>query len=289
MSTTASRRCLQTCLRSLQRTELGSRRIANRRFPGVRGYAQAALKQKEDVVSETPAPPSAATTRATWGATPTFWEAPATGASRWKDDWDPQALQDHLNNLFAPLKFPQEVAQRVLTHGSHGAARVHGHNAGYQFMGRRVIESYLFMFLNASKALKPKHDLEALASHALNPGLLGETVGTKWGYGQVVQWLPAVSRKELENAQDIEKAWKRIGFYKIQGDAVVATLGAVYQQYGASIAHKLFHTRILPELFVPGGLPPEFQKEALALASQLGGTTRPLTKSFYQSQSPSEQ
>lgn len=43
-------------------------------------------------------------------------------------------MAEHLNEVFAPLEFPPEVAQRVLTHLSHKDA-VQGHNARFAFMG----------------------------------------------------------------------------------------------------------------------------------------------------------
>lgn len=45
-----------------------------------------------------------------------------------------QIFAEHLNGLFQPLKFPQELSARVLTHASHPAA-FHGHNAQFSFIG----------------------------------------------------------------------------------------------------------------------------------------------------------
>lgn len=43
-------------------------------------------------------------------------------------------FSEHLNGVFPPLKFPTELAKRILTHGSHPQA-MHGHNSGLSFMG----------------------------------------------------------------------------------------------------------------------------------------------------------
>ncbi|TEB08684.1 hypothetical protein FA13DRAFT_1749805, partial [Coprinellus micaceus] len=44
--------------------------------------------------------------------------------------------------------------------------------------------------------------------------------------------------------------------------------GAIYMQHGGSIAHRVFHTRMLPHLLVRGGLPTAFHAEAEALAKR---------------------
>lgn len=41
----------------------------------------------------------------------------------------------HLNEQFAPLNFPSELARRILTHGSHAKAPMDGHNARLAFVG----------------------------------------------------------------------------------------------------------------------------------------------------------
>ena len=50
-------------------------------------------------------------------------------------------FQEYLNRLLSPLQFPPELAQRVLTHGSHYLAR-RGHNAGLSFIGALKFFSY---------------------------------------------------------------------------------------------------------------------------------------------------
>lgn len=45
-----------------------------------------------------------------------------------------ERLARHLNGLFTPLKFPPDLAHRILTHGSHVSAK-YGSNAGLSFTG----------------------------------------------------------------------------------------------------------------------------------------------------------
>ena len=41
----------------------------------------------------------------------------------------------HLNAQLSPLKFPPELARRILTHASHKKAPIDGHNARMSFIG----------------------------------------------------------------------------------------------------------------------------------------------------------
>ncbi|PFH49369.1 hypothetical protein AMATHDRAFT_63325 [Amanita thiersii Skay4041] len=180
---------------------------------------------------------------------------------------------EHLNGLFPPLQFPPELARRILTHGSHPAA-VHGHNAGLRFMGRRVIESYLLLFLNSSSALKPTHDLDVIVSRTLNTYLLGEHVGSSWGLGRALRWTPTLPAQQLKAMRDPQKLLRGVGLYKVQGDTVTAVLGGIYYHFGALAAQRVFHTRILPKLLLgrkPEGLPEVFHKDALDLCERMGG------------------
>ncbi|KAJ7070313.1 ribonuclease-III-like-domain-containing protein [Mycena belliarum] len=184
-----------------------------------------------------------------------------------------EIFSDHLNGLFSPLKFPQELSARILTHASHPAAS-HGHNAQFSFIGRRVLESYLLILLSSSPNLKPKHDLQEIVSRVLNTYFLGEHVGSKWGLGRVMRWTPTIAAEMLrdEARGDRTKLLKDVGLYKVQGDAVAAVVGGIFQQFGASVAHRVFHTRVLPRLLLPhGGLPTSFHSDANAVCMRLGG------------------
>ena len=57
-------------------------------------------------------------------------------------------FQEHLNHIFSPLHFPEELARRILTHASHSAA-IGGHNARLSFIG--VCVSSFFFFFCSSK------------------------------------------------------------------------------------------------------------------------------------------
>ncbi|KAG2349787.1 hypothetical protein BDR05DRAFT_923543 [Suillus weaverae] len=205
----------------------------------------------------------------------------------------------HLNNVFPSLHFPPELAQRILTHGSHKAA-VHGHNGRLSFVGktlairRRVLESYYLLFLHSVARNQNQHDYEYLSSRALNTYLLGEHVAPRWSLGRILRWTPTVSQDvllahknvkkssakqpadaELENALTTNPGIVRsVGLYKVMGDAVQSVMGGVYHQFGGSVAHRLFHTRILPHILLPDqaeGVPVEFHHQALAICERMGG------------------
>ncbi|KAF8881212.1 hypothetical protein BD779DRAFT_1445729 [Infundibulicybe gibba] len=179
---------------------------------------------------------------------------------------------EHLNGLF-PLQFPPELARRILTHGSHPAA-IHGHNAGLSFMGRRVLESYLLLYLSSSPALRPTHDLELIVSRALNTYVLGENVGSLWGLGRALRWTPTVPANKLQAKIDQQALLRNVGLYKVQGDAVAAVVGGIFHQFGGSVAHRVFHTRLLPNLLLgrrPEGLPEVFHAGVLEMAERMGG------------------
>lgn len=57
------------------------------------------------------------------------------GITSWYREKDATPLADHMNKLFQPLQFSTELAQRVLTHGSHAASVTHGSNAALNFAG----------------------------------------------------------------------------------------------------------------------------------------------------------
>ncbi|PPR04270.1 hypothetical protein CVT26_004060, partial [Gymnopilus dilepis] len=184
----------------------------------------------------------------------------------------PTHFAEYMNRLFSPLQFPPELAQRILTHASHVAAR-RGHNAAHSFIGRRVLNAYFLMFLNASRHLTPKHDIEQIASSTLHTNLLGEHVAHTWGVGQVLVWAPSAPAEKLAGGKTSKELLRTAGLYKVQGEAVQAIVGGVYQQYGGTVAHRLFHTRVLPLLRVKGGLPGVFHDDAMLICKRMGGET----------------
>ncbi|KAG1772772.1 hypothetical protein EDD22DRAFT_814945 [Suillus occidentalis] len=201
----------------------------------------------------------------------------------------------HLNNVFPSLHFPPALAQRILTHGGHKTAP-QGHNArlifNTFFTGRRVLESYYLLFLHSVARTQNQHDYEYLSSRALNSYLLGEHVAPRWSLGRILQWAPAVSQDvlmahkngkklnqpadvQLENALQANRGIvKSVGLYKVMGEAVQSVVGGVYHQFGGSVTHRLFHTRILPHILLPDraeGVPLEFHHRALTICERMGG------------------
>lgn len=98
-------------------------------------------------------------------------------------------------------------------------------------IGRRVLSTYFLLFLQSSPELSPKHDLEEIASSTLHTNLLGEHVGHEWGVGQVLVWQPAAPQKLLNGERTELSVLRSAGLYKVQGEAVQAIMGAIYQQY----------------------------------------------------------
>jgi hypothetical protein len=99
--------------------------------------------------------------------------------------------------------------------------------------GRRVLDSYLHLFLTSSSTLTPEHDLEDIAYRTLHTYALGEHVGSKWGLGRSLQWVPAIARevREQVKAQPDSPDLRKVGLYKVQGDAVTAVMGGIFFQF----------------------------------------------------------
>ncbi|KAI6045364.1 hypothetical protein EDC04DRAFT_2926019 [Pisolithus marmoratus] len=128
------------------------------------------------------------------------------------------------------------------------------HNGRLAFIGRRVLESYYLLFSVHSTLLRwvptiPRNTIEAAQEH-----------------------LPDA---ELTDALSANPGIVRsVGLYKVMGETVQAVVGGVYHQFGGSVAHRLFHTRILPHILLPnqhGGVPMEFHARALSISERMGG------------------
>ena len=176
------------------------------------------------------------------------------------------------------------------------------YNPNYSCSGRRVLHSYLLLFLHSSPASAPSLDYEDVASRALNTYILGEFVAPQWALGDVIRWTPArpIEDKGLTSL-------KGIGLYKVHGTVVEAVMGGVFHQFvrtlsscihifhdpryitnslyifqGGSVAHRLFHPRLLPHILLPGrseGLHDSFHEHALATCEKMGGANGPLVLS----------
>ncbi|KAI1792730.1 hypothetical protein LXA43DRAFT_886881 [Ganoderma leucocontextum] len=214
---------------------------------------------------------------------------PRRSTEQWKNQDD--ILVQHLNDLFSPLQFPPELASRILTHASHPDA-TRRHNARLSFVGRRVLQSYLLMFIHSSPALRPEHDYEKFILHALNTYTLGEHIAPQWDLGKVIKWKPmnvgSLSRP-LGPDEDVPSPFadvkadnaRSIGMYKVHGTTVEAVVGGVFHQFGGAVAHRLFHTRLLPHLCVQGsmqGLHAGYHEHALEVCEKMGGRTGPLLR-----------
>ncbi|KAG6332949.1 hypothetical protein ID866_6144 [Astraeus odoratus] len=195
----------------------------------------------------------------------------------------------HLNKVLTPLQFPPELARRILTHSSHKEA-VDGHNGRLAFVGRRVLESYYLLFVHGcakGTTSSSQHDYDALVPRTLNTYVLGEHVAPRWSLGHVLRWAPTAPRDTLEAVQahrpehELADALaaspgvlRSVGLYKVMGEAVQAVVGGVYHQFGGSVAHRLFHTQILPHILLPNersGVPMEFHSRAMSISEQMGG------------------
>ncbi|KAI5117845.1 hypothetical protein M0805_008117 [Coniferiporia weirii] len=211
---------------------------------------------------------------------------------------DPEPLVDHLHRLFPPLEFTPTVATQMLTHVSAKEVWA-GHNARLAFVGRRVLHSYLLLFLQSatlklSRTSSPSFDpstafnFDLIAYRALFTNLLGEHVGTQWNLGRAMLWTPPVpkavlrsplSRHSMEDErmmQETPGSMKGPGLYKVQGTTVEGIMGGVFHQFGGSIAQRVFHTRLLPHILCPGtpfGLHDAFHEAALDMQEQMGGAT----------------
>ncbi|KAH8102538.1 ribonuclease-III-like-domain-containing protein [Cristinia sonorae] len=187
-------------------------------------------------------------------------------------------LAEHLNSVFSPLKFPPELAARILTHSSHRDAAA-SNNTRLSFIGRRVLNSYLMLFLHSAPSLQASHDFELIAERALNTYILGEHVAPKWELGRVLKWSPVnvdpqVGHVEGDYSRLSPKVSRTVGLYKVQGSAVEAAVGGIYHQFGGNVAHRVFHTRVLPHILLPGtsaGLNDVFHEQVLEICEQMGG------------------
>lgn len=93
------------------------------------------------------------------------------------------------------------------------------------------MESYLLLFLNSSKNLKPTHDFNFITNWTLNAYTLGQHVGSKWGLGRAMRWVPTVNKEKLLGAGNKDVLLQSAGLYKVQGDAVAAVMGTIYEQF----------------------------------------------------------
>lgn len=118
-------------------------------------------------------------------------------------------------------------------------------------IGRRVLHTYLTLFLHSSSASDPEHDYELIASRTLNTYALGQHVAPKWNLGRILRWYPAASVNQVQKNMQYDarnrggpgneeltvllrthpQLVKSVGLYKVMGEAVQAIVGGVYHQF----------------------------------------------------------
>jgi len=182
-----------------------------------------------------------------------------------------EEMANHLNKAFGgALVFPPELATRLLTHASHPASRVIGHNARFAFTGRRILEAYFLMFLHSCPNVNSGADYANITSNALNTYTLGEHVGREWGIGKVLKWRSMLDPQMVAKGADNG----HVGLHKVLGTTVEAIIGGIYHQFGATEAHKLFHTHLLPHILLKGtrqGVPDVYHSRAMQLYKSANG------------------
>ena len=94
-----------------------------------------------------------------------------------------------------------------------------------------MLTAYLQLFLHSTSVLHPSADVEAIMSSTLNTNILGEYVGPEWGVGRVIRWQPAAPAHKLADMDKEVDIRRKVGLYKVQGEAVEAILGGIYFQF----------------------------------------------------------
>ncbi|KIM34007.1 hypothetical protein M408DRAFT_325550 [Serendipita vermifera MAFF 305830] len=193
---------------------------------------------------------------------------------------DADKVVQHLQQLFPSLEFPEDLALRIITHASWRNGE-EGHNGRMAFLGRRVLECYLNLFLHSrtNSGISTPHvfhrmDYDELAAKILDTPVLGEYVGSAWNLEQVMRWVPS-------HTNDPSRTMWSSGLYRVRGTAVEAIVGGVFHQFGGLVAHRLFHTRLLPHLAAASILPiSDSLRQAVTDASKAyGGLEAPLIRS----------
>jgi len=198
-----------------------------------------------------------------------------------------------LQTLFQPIlpanqPIPAEVAARIVTHASWNKGR-DGHNGRLIFLGRRVLNAYLMMFLsttprncqttsrdrhksskkaNASSLLgELEFDLSRVSEPLMDTYILGEYVGAPWELQKIMRWTPVLPLSAAPTASTpTSAALRSSGLYKVRGVCVEAAIGGIYHHFGGTIAHRIFHSHVLPHL----------AKENLGFPAQLIGEVQRL-------------
>jgi hypothetical protein len=138
---------------------------------------------------------------------------------------------------------------------------VHGHNGRLGFVGRRVLHTYLLLFLHEctlaprshtppknapippSSRLRPSslsagglvkpltESYDDISEKLLNTYMLGEHVGAAWELEQIMRWTPAIAELDLLQAQSPDTVLRSSGLYKVRGAAVEGVMGGIFHQF----------------------------------------------------------
>jgi len=116
------------------------------------------------------------------------------------------------------------------------------------------METYLLLLVSSSPNLQPSHDMEDIISRTLSAYVIGQHVGSSWGLGRVTRWTPAVDPETLKRAVDVDdsSAVRKLGLYKVQGEAVAAIIGGVYQNF-VRLSSRAVRTCCAQESFIRTG------------------------------------
>lgn len=57
-----------------------------------------------------------------------------------------------------------------------------------------------------------------------------------------MRWVPTVSKEKLSGPGDKDGLLRSVGLYKVQGDAVAAVIGAIYEQF---VRSSFFSSKLL--------------------------------------------
>ncbi|KAG8995968.1 hypothetical protein FRB90_012863 [Tulasnella sp. 427] len=183
----------------------------------------------------------------------------------------------HLKNLFPGLEFPTTSIRKVITHPSWKAG-TEGHNNRLAFLGRRVLNSSLVMFLHEARLVGSREagassesifnsqesemSYQAVVDSVLDSYPLGGQVGRPWNVDRITRWISALPQNAPETAKSSGKNAARAA-------TIEAIVGFVFHQYGATTAHRLFHTQVLPHL--KPLLEPSLQSHVDTVCARLGG------------------
>jgi len=227
--------------------------------------------------------------------------SPAPAPPLRKPDHSDTETAEWLHNLFQPhlslsQPLPAEVAARIVTHASWNKG-LEGHNSRLIFLGRRVMNAYMNMFLlsrssdstpSSQKSRKSKaklapafgeleFNLTAVIERLMDTYTLGEHVGPAWGLERVMRWTPALPMSEAPTSSSPPAlALRSSGLYKVRGACVEAAIGGVFHQYGGKIAHRVFHTHVLPHLTREGlGMPRQLIEDVQRLQQAFSRTSSP--------------